>query len=86
MYFKPITLIIAPIGSIRAAAPPKPTSLVTNYGGFSDSCFDYSLIDTTLYALCQNGGGGYDSTSVDLNQCIANYDGNLACAPGWEHH
>ncbi|KAF8609768.1 Cyanovirin-N [Ceratobasidium sp. AG-I] len=49
-------------------------------GGFSASCSNYYVSGYTLTATCGNGSGGTKTTSIDLNRCIANYNGNLACA------
>ncbi|KAG9124072.1 hypothetical protein FRC07_012968 [Ceratobasidium sp. 392] len=50
-------------------------------GGFSHSCPSFYMRgNNMLYAKCGNGHGGHKDTSIDLNKCIANYNGNLACA------
>jgi hypothetical protein len=55
-------------------------SSVNAAGGFSGSCSSYYVQGYTLTATCNNGSGGTSTTSLDLNGCIANYGGNLACA------
>ncbi|KAG8726323.1 hypothetical protein FRC12_023498, partial [Ceratobasidium sp. 428] len=50
-------------------------------GGFSGSCSNiYMDGNSRLVAHCGDGRGGSRDTSIDLNRCIANYGGNLACA------
>ncbi|QRV73814.1 CVNH domain protein [Ceratobasidium sp. AG-Ba] len=49
-------------------------------GGFSASCSGYGVSGTTLTANCSDGKGGSRWSSIDLNRCIANYNGNLVCA------
>ncbi|KAG8688920.1 hypothetical protein FRC08_011189 [Ceratobasidium sp. 394] len=72
MYFQKIFLI-----SALAAISANP---VHAGGGFSGSCKNWYVSGYTLHANCGDGHGGYRDTSKDLNQCIANYGGNLACA------
>ncbi|KAG8756802.1 hypothetical protein FRC12_010468 [Ceratobasidium sp. 428] len=50
-------------------------------GGFSHSCSSFHMEgNSKLVATCGDGGGGHKTTSINLNDCIANYGGNLACA------
>ncbi|KAG8748830.1 hypothetical protein FRC12_013763 [Ceratobasidium sp. 428] len=57
------------------------TSGVRAGGGFSASCRNFYMeTKTKLVASCGDGRGGSRDTSIDLNRCIANYGGNLACA------
>ena len=49
-------------------------------GGFAASCSNYYVQGYTLTATCGNGSGGTQTSSIDLNRCIANYNSNLACA------
>ncbi|KAG9127687.1 hypothetical protein FRC07_010760, partial [Ceratobasidium sp. 392] len=50
-------------------------------GGFSGSCRSFYMQgNSELKANCGDGHGGWRDTSIDLNRCIANYGGNLACA------
>jgi hypothetical protein len=56
-------------------------SSVNAAGGFSGSCSNYYMQgNNVLVATCGNGSGGTKTSSIDLNRCIANYGGNLACA------
>ncbi|KDQ19709.1 hypothetical protein BOTBODRAFT_41072 [Botryobasidium botryosum FD-172 SS1] len=51
-------------------------------GGFTGSCsVDSSLGtgNTWLYATCRTSGGGYQRASFDVNSCVGNLNGNLAC-------
>ncbi|QRW02750.1 CVNH domain protein [Ceratobasidium sp. AG-Ba] len=72
MLFKTTTLITV-LGAISV------TPVIAG-GGFSASCSGASVSGTTLTANCGNGNGGSRWSSIDLNQCIANYGGNLVCA------
>ncbi|KAG8780544.1 hypothetical protein FRC12_022874 [Ceratobasidium sp. 428] len=50
-------------------------------GGFSSSCSSFYMSgNSALTATCPDGKGGSKTTTLDLNKCIANYGGNLACA------
>jgi cytolysin (calcineurin-like family phosphatase) len=61
------------------AAPP--TTLVPS-GGFATSCSNISLSGSSLSATCQVGSQG-QATTVDLNGCVTNNNGNLQFAtPG----
>ncbi|KAF8609767.1 Cyanovirin-N [Ceratobasidium sp. AG-I] len=73
MYF---SNILAAIGFSLFAAMS-----VSAGGGFSASCSNFYMQgNNVLTATCGNGSGGSKTTSIDLNRCIANYGGNLACA------
>lgn len=72
MYFRNIVLVSA-LGAISANA-------AAAAGGFSASCRNWYMAGYTLHANCGDGRGGRRDTSIDLNRCIANYGGNLACA------
>ncbi|KAH7921543.1 Cyanovirin-N [Leucogyrophana mollusca] len=51
--------------------------------GFADSCDDYYVTGTTLYANCLNDNdSAYYATEVDLNYCLANDGGSLICEYG----
>ncbi|KAG8721264.1 hypothetical protein FRC08_014625 [Ceratobasidium sp. 394] len=73
MYFQKFFLISA-LAAISAKT-------VQAGGGFSASCSNWYMSGNTPYASCSDGRGGRRDTSIDLNKCIANYGGNLACAP-----
>lgn len=51
-------------------------------GYFGDTCHDWHIRDNTFLDAyqCGDGHGGYKNSELDLNQCIANYGGKLACA------
>ena len=68
--------ILAAVGFSLSAAMS-----VSAAGGFSGSCSNYYMQgNNVLTATCGNGSGGTQTSSIDLNRCIANYNGNLACA------
>ncbi|KIM50845.1 hypothetical protein SCLCIDRAFT_110053 [Scleroderma citrinum Foug A] len=46
----------------------------------SSGCQYTSLSGSVLYATCQSSDGSDVSTSIDLNQCVANTNGNLFCS------
>ena len=48
--------------------------------GFGYSCKDTSLVNNVLYSSCEGTDGSYSSTSIDLNQCVVNTNGNLSCS------
>ncbi|KAB5588983.1 hypothetical protein CTheo_7578 [Ceratobasidium theobromae] len=59
------------------------TNGVQAVGNFGASCVNLSLIGTTLYGGCKYGNTGrYLGTSIDMNACIANLNGNLVCQNG----
>jgi hypothetical protein len=61
----------------RGALPPG--------GSYTASCRDIWLDNQTLHANCQNRGGGWVSTALDVSQCrgdIQNQDGQLRCNRG----
>ncbi|KAH7091890.1 Cyanovirin-N [Auriculariales sp. MPI-PUGE-AT-0066] len=43
------------------------------------SCDSFGLSGTFLSAICSNTSGGGVSTSIDLNNCIGNSNGQLVC-------
>ncbi|KAH7283033.1 hypothetical protein KP509_35G058100 [Ceratopteris richardii] len=52
--------------------------LACHYYSFKDSCEDLALEDGhTLTASCEGEDGIYHETSVDLNSCLDNEDGEL---------
>ncbi|KZT07321.1 Cyanovirin-N [Laetiporus sulphureus 93-53] len=57
-------------------------------GGFSGTCSSwggsYSQHVAELQATCYDDHGAQDTTSLDLNNCIENHNGNLGCA--WNGH
>ncbi|KZW02253.1 Cyanovirin-N [Exidia glandulosa HHB12029] len=64
------------------------SSCLTNSGGSlrcarggnaMQSCSGCTLSGTSLRCNCGDGKGGNPSTTIDLNQCIANNNGNLGC-------
>ena len=52
----------------------------------SSGCQYTSLSGSVLYATCQSSDGSDVSTSIDLNQCVANTNGNLFCSKKWVGH
>ncbi|KAH7910391.1 Cyanovirin-N [Hygrophoropsis aurantiaca] len=50
-------------------------------GDYSDSCTDCAIESGTSYLLCdcQNGSGGDPASILDLNSCLSNNNGSLAC-------
>lgn len=61
----------------RGGGPPPPR------GSYLASCRNINVAGDTLNALCQNAGGGWMSTSIDLDRCygrdISNRNGRLTC-------
>ncbi|KAJ8509263.1 hypothetical protein ONZ45_g8553 [Pleurotus djamor] len=56
-------------------------SAVNAEGGFARTCTGYYVHDDHyLSANCADGSGGFKDSQIDLNLCIANYNGNLVCA------
>lgn len=50
-------------------------------GGFGYSCQNTSLVSNVLYSSCQGPDGyTYNPTSIVLDQCLANTNGNLYCS------
>ncbi|KAG8736917.1 hypothetical protein FRC12_017364 [Ceratobasidium sp. 428] len=54
--------------------------LANAWGGFHTSCTHINVSGTLLSARCKNPAGKEHPTSIDLNKCLANYNGFLACA------
>ncbi|EGN95706.1 hypothetical protein SERLA73DRAFT_186886 [Serpula lacrymans var. lacrymans S7.3] len=54
---------------------------VISTSGFAASCSNIQLSGSVLDATCVTDSGSTTATAIDLNNCVANYDGNLACAP-----
>jgi hypothetical protein len=54
-------------------------------GSYIATCKDIQLLETTLYATCQEGKGGWRNTGLrDVQKCngdIANQNGKLRCMP-----
>ncbi|OBZ69390.1 hypothetical protein A0H81_10615 [Grifola frondosa] len=49
--------------------------------GYAATCQNIEYFpEAGLEADCRNDGGNFVFTSLDLDLCVANYDGNLACA------
>lgn len=48
--------------------------------GFGYSCKDISLVNNVLYSSCEGTDGSYISTSINLDQCVVNTNGNLSCS------
>ncbi|KAG8766389.1 hypothetical protein FRC12_006911 [Ceratobasidium sp. 428] len=56
------------------------TSGASAEGDFTRSCPSYHMEgNSKLVATCKHGNG-FKHTSIDLNKCIANRNGKLACA------
>ena len=53
-------------------------------GNFSGSCRNVGVSGTTLNAECKNSKKVYVKTSINLNKCLANYSGKLACAANFK--
>ena len=55
-------------------------------GSYQQSCRDIGVRGSTLYAECQDTGGGWRQTELrDYRNCgseIQNINGNLQCSPG----
>lgn len=50
---------------------------------YADTCPGYAYISgTTFYTQCYNDAGQLVDASIDLNNCVANYNGQLACVHG----
>ncbi|PYI28012.1 Cyanovirin-N [Aspergillus indologenus CBS 114.80] len=47
--------------------------------GFEDTCSILDLLGTALYADCDAKNGDLVRTSINLNKCLGNVNGNLAC-------
>ncbi|KAH7929527.1 Cyanovirin-N [Leucogyrophana mollusca] len=47
---------------------------------FSASCSDWYMDGTVLFATCNAADGTATSTALDMNDCITNEGGSLACA------
>ncbi|KZW00761.1 Cyanovirin-N [Exidia glandulosa HHB12029] len=50
--------------------------------GFISTCENVSLSGSTLHATCINEGGGAGGSSLDLNRCITNNNGEMFCQFG----
>jgi len=49
-------------------------------GNFANSCQGSSLRGSTdLVSSCRNEAGDFESTSIDLNNCLTNNNGQLGC-------
>lgn len=57
-------------------------ALQGTYASYVPTCQDEYLSGDTLNAQCRNKAGQYVSTSLDLNNCVANYGGQLTCVHG----
>ncbi|CCM02462.1 uncharacterized protein FIBRA_04561 [Fibroporia radiculosa] len=64
---------------VAAALVAAPVTLAQ---GFVYTCDGSAVrvVGTVLSTTCTNEKGKKHSTSINLNDCVANYDGNLACA------
>jgi hypothetical protein len=49
-------------------------------GGFVSSCSGFRFSGAVMTATCGNGNGGLITDSIDLNQCIANANGQLVAS------
>ncbi|KAH7919312.1 Cyanovirin-N [Leucogyrophana mollusca] len=59
------------------------TSTAIAASGFADSCNNYYVTGTDLYADCLNADSSERyATQVDLNYCLANSGGSLVCSEG----
>lgn len=52
------------------------------YASYVPTCQDEYLSGDTLNAQCRNEAGQYVSTSLGLDDCVANYGGQLTCVHG----
>lgn len=70
-------LNVSVVLALAFVAPP----LVVQAGGFLESCCQVSVSssgsDATVYAQCFNDAGQLVSTSIDLNSCLTNNNGDL---------
>lgn len=61
------------------------TSSAQPGGSYQQTCRDIGVRGSTLYAVCQDTGGGWRQTELrdyrNCNQEIQNIDGNLQCGP-----
>ena len=58
------------------------TNVVQAAGGWLDSCYaGYAFYpNTQLWAECLTNWGVRTTSTLNLNYCLANYNGQLACA------
>ncbi|KAH7906185.1 Cyanovirin-N [Hygrophoropsis aurantiaca] len=76
MQFTTLSLIISGLTIFGAS-----TVLAGN--GFTDSCSNYYVTGTDLYADCLNNDSSATyATQVDLNYCLSNNGGSLICSSG----
>ena len=52
------------------------------YGSYVPTCRNEYVQGKTLHAQCKNRSGQYVDTTLDLDNCAANYGGQLACVHG----
>ncbi|KAH7429003.1 hypothetical protein KP509_09G026900 [Ceratopteris richardii] len=57
--------------------------LVPRHCNFSHSCRDLRLTGATLYATCDDRNGKPVATSLDLDRCIENHEGDLQFVCGF---
>lgn len=77
--------------SILTLAAASSITTVQAAGNFGASCKDIATLvgGTDLVASCRKSNGSYVYAQLDMNKCVANYGGHLACASKWvtyPHH
>ena len=70
-------LVLATIVSLALGITIRDTKAL---GAFQRTCNSVTLKASTLTAKCQAMNGSWRDTSVDLNRCLANMNGNLQWA------
>ncbi|KAB5589144.1 hypothetical protein CTheo_7416 [Ceratobasidium theobromae] len=71
--------------SILTLAAASAITTVQAAGNFGASCKDIATLvgGTDLVASCRKSNGSYVYAQLDMNKCVANYGGHLACASKW---
>ncbi|KAH7882515.1 Cyanovirin-N [Phlebopus sp. FC_14] len=59
--------------------------LVAAASGFADTCSNYGVSGTTLSADCLQIDQATDSTSLNLDICLVNSNGELLCRSGGDY-
>lgn len=78
-----VTIVSKSSSSTGVSATGLPYSDASTYYNFSLTCNPWGGLYGSDYAIlqatCNNGGGGQDTTSLNLNDCIAYVGTELVC-------